>query len=108
MIGDWLMPASALQSANPMFIIILSPVFGWLWIQLAKRNLNPSIPLKFAFGLIFLGIGFAVMIGAALLVVSSDTVLPTWLLITYLLHTTGELFLSPVGLSAVTKLAPKG
>jgi POT family proton-dependent oligopeptide transporter len=107
MIGDWLMPASALQSANPMFIIILSPVFGWLWIQLAKRNLNPSIPLKFTFGLIFLGLGFAVMIGAAFLVVSSDTVLPTWLLITYLLHTTGELFLSPVGLSAVTKLAPK-
>jgi POT family proton-dependent oligopeptide transporter len=107
MIGGWEMPASMLQSVNPLFIIILSPVFGWFWIQLAKRNLNPSIPLKFAFGLILLGLGFAVMIGAALLVVSSDTVLPTWLLMTYFLHTTGELFLSPVGLSAVTKLAPK-
>jgi POT family proton-dependent oligopeptide transporter len=105
--GGWEMPASMLQSANPMFIIILSPIFGWFWIQLAKRNLNPSIPLKFAFGLILLGLGFAVMIGAAFLVVSSDTVLPTWLLMTYFLHTTGELFLSPVGLSAVTKLAPK-
>lgn len=107
MIGGWEMPASFLQSVNPLFIIILSPVFGWFWIQLAKRNLNPSIPLKFAFGLIFLGLGFATMIAAALIVVSSDTVLPTWLLITYFLHTTGELFLSPVGLSAVTKLAPK-
>ncbi|WMN06673.1 peptide MFS transporter [Marivirga arenosa] len=107
MIGGWEMPASFLQSVNPMFIIILSPVFGWFWIQLAKRNLNPSIPLKFAFGLIFLGLGFGVMILAATLVISSDTVLPTWLLITYFLHTTGELFLSPVGLSAVTKLAPK-
>ncbi len=107
MIGGWEMPASFLQSVNPLFIIILSPVFGWLWIQLAKRNLNPSIPLKFAFGLIFLGLGFATMIIAAYLLLSVDTVLPTWLLITYFLHTTGELFLSPVGLSAVTKLAPK-
>jgi len=107
MIGGWQMPASFLQSANPMFIIILSPVFGWFWIQLAKRNLNPSIPLKFAFGLLFLGLGFATMIFASYLLLSVDTVLPTWLLITYFLHTTGELFLSPVGLSAVTKLAPK-
>ncbi|WP_296623493.1 peptide MFS transporter [Marivirga sp.] len=107
MIGGWQMPASYLQSVNPLFIIVLSPVFGWLWIQLAKRNLNPSIPLKFAFGLIFLGLGFATMIIAAYLLLSADTVLPTWLLITYFLHTTGELFLSPVGLSAVTKLAPK-
>lgn len=107
MIGGWEMPASMLQSINPLFIIILSPVFGWFWIQLAKRNLNPSIPLKFAFGLLLLGLGFAVMVIASYLVVSSDTVLPTWLLMTYFLHTTGELFLSPVGLSAVTKLAPK-
>lgn len=106
-IGGWEMPASFLQSINPTFIIILSPVFGWFWIQLAKRNLNPSIPLKFAFGLIFLGLGFATMIIASYLLISADKVLPTWLLITYFLHTTGELFLSPVGLSAVTKLAPK-
>ncbi|MGJ3236955.1 peptide MFS transporter [Marivirga sp.] len=106
-IGGWEMPASFLQSINPTFIIILSPVFGWFWIQLAKRNLNPSIPLKFAFGLIFLGLGFATMIIASYVLLSADKVLPTWLLITYFLHTTGELFLSPVGLSAVTKLAPK-
>ncbi|RUA27851.1 MAG: MFS transporter [Bacteroidetes bacterium] len=106
-IGGWEMPASFLQSINPTFIIILSPVFGWFWIQLAKRNLNPSIPLKFAFGLIFLGLGFATMVIASYMLLSADKVLPTWLLITYFLHTTGELFLSPVGLSAVTKLAPK-
>ncbi|MGM0582427.1 MAG: peptide MFS transporter [Bacteroidota bacterium] len=106
-VGGWEMPASFLQSINPTFIIILSPVFGWFWIQLAKRNLNPSIPLKFAFGLIFLGLGFATMIIASYMLLSADKVLPTWLLITYFLHTTGELFLSPVGLSAVTKLAPK-
>ncbi|MFQ3213450.1 MAG: POT family proton-dependent oligopeptide transporter [Marivirga sp.] len=105
--GSWEMPASYLQSANPMFIILLSPVFGWLWVQLAKRQLNPNIPVKFAFGLILLGLGFAVMIAASLIVVSSGSTLPTWLLLTYFLHTAGELFLSPVGLSAVTKLAPK-
>ncbi|MBK6264249.1 peptide MFS transporter [Marivirga sp. S37H4] len=106
-IGNWLMPASWLQSANPLFIIVLSPVFGWLWVQLAKRNLNPNIPIKFAFGLILLGLGFAVMVAASLIVVSGDSALPTWLLLTYFLHTSGELFISPVGLSAVTKLAPK-
>ncbi len=106
-IGGWLMPASWLQSANPLFIIVLSPVFGWLWVQLAKRHLNPNIPLKFAFGLLLLGIGFAAMVAASFIVVKGNSALPTWLLLTYLLHTSGELFLSPVGLSAVTKLAPK-
>ncbi|MGF1670271.1 MAG: peptide MFS transporter, partial [Balneolaceae bacterium] len=103
----WLMPASWLQSVNPVFIITLAPVFGWLWVALAKKNLEPSTPAKFAFGLIFLGLGFLVMMFASFYVVGGNQVLPTWLIITYLLHTTGELCLSPVGLSAVTKLAPK-
>jgi POT family proton-dependent oligopeptide transporter len=101
------MAASVLQSANPMFIIILSPVFGWLWVKLASKNLNPNTPIKFAFGLILLGLGFAVMIIASFIVVEHTKASYGWLLLTYMLHTAGELFLSPVGLSATTKLAPK-
>lgn len=104
----WTMPASWLQSINPLFIIIFAPIFGWLWVALARRNLEPSMPFKFALGLLQLGLGFGVMIIAAGLVVSTgNEVLPTWLIITYLLHTTGELCLSPIGLSAITKLAPR-
>lgn len=105
----WEMPTSWLQSVNPLMIIVLAPVFGWLWVSLARRNLEPSIPAKFALGLLQLGLGFAVMMFAAQWVVSGgqgSRVLPTWLLLTYLLHTCGELCLSPIGLSAVTKLAP--
>lgn len=103
----WEMPASWLQSINPIFIITLAPFFGWLWVWLAKKNLEPSTPVKFALGLIFLGFGFLVMMFASYYVVGGNQVLPTWLIMTYLLHTTGELCLSPVGLSAVTKLSPK-
>jgi len=107
MIGGWEMPASWLQSVNPIFIILLSPFFGWLWIKSAQKNLEPATPIKFSFGLIFLGLGFGVMAIASGIVIESGNVLPTWLIITYLLHTTGELVFSPVGLSAVTKLSPK-
>lgn len=106
-IAGWEMPASWLQSVNPIFIIILSPIFGWLWITLAKKHLEPNTPVKFSLGLIFLGFGFGVMAIASGIVVQGQNVLPTWLIITYLLHTTGELTFSPVGLSAVTKLSPK-
>lgn len=107
MIFNWEMPTSWLQSVNPIFIILLSPLFGWLWIALAKKNLEPSTPIKFSLGLLFLGLGFGVMAIASSLVIENGNVLPTWLILTYLLHTTGELVFSPVGLSAVTKLAPK-
>ncbi|HWP94879.1 MAG TPA: peptide MFS transporter [Gammaproteobacteria bacterium] len=104
---DGVHPASWYQSANPIFIVLLAPVFAWLWVELGKRNLDPSAPAKFGLGLVQLGLGFAVMMLAAeLIVVSGDKVAPTWLLLTYLLHTTGELCLSPVGLSNVTKLSP--
>jgi POT family proton-dependent oligopeptide transporter len=100
-------PASWYQSANPIFIILLAPVFAWIWVTLGKRNLDPSAPAKFGLGLAQLGLGFVVMMFAAQLVVrSGGDVAPTWLLLTYLLHTTGELCLSPVGLSNVTKLSP--
>lgn len=107
MIGTFEIPASWLQSVNPLFIIIFAPLFSMMWVALARRNLDPSTPAKFAIGLVLLGAGFAVMIGAAQLVVAGNKVLPTWLIFTYLLHTLGELALSPVGLSAMTKLAPK-
>ena len=100
-------PAGWFQSLNPMFILILAPFMASLWVNLGRRNLDPSIPVKFGLGLIQLGLGFLVMYGASSFVVRGENVLPTWLFFTYLLHTTGELCLSPVGLSAVSKLSPK-
>lgn len=100
-------PASWFQSLNPAFIMILAPIYSILWIKLARRHLEPSTPAKFALGLIILGLGFAVMIGAATAVSEGQQVLPTWLVLTYCLHTMGELALSPVGLSSITKLAPR-
>jgi POT family proton-dependent oligopeptide transporter len=105
--GGFEIPASWFQSLNPAFIILLAPLYSMLWVGLARRHLEPSAPAKFALGLIILGVGFAVMIGAATLVSAGRQVLPTWLLFTYLLHTMGELALSPVGLSSMTKLAPR-
>jgi POT family proton-dependent oligopeptide transporter len=97
-------PASWFQSLNPLFIILLAPVFAWLWVALGKRD--PSSPAKFALGLFLLALGFGVMIGAAAAAGSGELVSPLWLFCAYLLHTTGELCLSPVGLSAMTRLAP--
>ena len=107
MVGSFEIPAGWFQSLNPTFIIVLAPLYSALWIGLARRHMDPSTPAKFAIGLIILALGFAVMVGAAQLVVAGNKVLPTWLIFTYLLHTMGELALSPVGLSAMTKLAPK-
>jgi proton-dependent oligopeptide transporter, POT family len=107
MLFGWEMPASWLQSVNALFIIILAPFFAAAWVKLGARNLNPSSPVKFAMGVALLGLGFGVMALAAELVVQGHSVLPTWLVLTYLLHTMGELCLSPIGLSLVTKLAPR-
>jgi POT family proton-dependent oligopeptide transporter len=97
-------PASWLQSVNAALIILLAPVAGWVWIKLGSKD--PSSAAKFSLGLFFLGAGFAVMILAAGAASAGDKVSPLWLILTYLLHTVGELCLSPVGLSAMTKLAP--
>ncbi len=109
--GSFTLPASWFQSVNSFFIITLAPLFGLMWIRLSQRNLEPSSPLKFAFGLILLGLGFLAMVGAANVVANGLTdgikASPFWLILTYFLHTTGELALSPVGLSTTTKLAPK-
>jgi proton-dependent oligopeptide transporter, POT family len=104
---DGLHPATWYQSVNPAFIIIFAPIFAWFWVTLGARNLDPSAPMKMGMGLLLLGVGFLVMMWAAELVVSSGgKVGPTWLVLAYLFHTFGELCLSPVGLSNVTKLAP--
>ncbi len=92
--------ASYFQSLNSIFLVALAPVFAWLWVWL--RNREPSITAKFSWGLVFVGLGFAVLIPVA----GGTNVSPWWLTLTYLLHTIGELCLSPVGLSAMTKLAP--
>jgi POT family proton-dependent oligopeptide transporter len=99
-------PSSWYQSLNSLFLFALAPAFAWLWIRLARTNSEPSSPAKFGLGLVFVGAGFAVLIVAARLSQQGVQVSPMWLVITYLLHTIGELCLSPVGLSAMTKLAP--
>jgi proton-dependent oligopeptide transporter, POT family len=105
-LNGWEMPAGYLQACNPIFIITLAPVVASIWLMLNRRRLNPSLPVKFALGLLLLGAGFLVMVGASKLAVAGHKALPTWLIATYLLHSVGELCLSPVGLSSVTKLAP--
>jgi POT family proton-dependent oligopeptide transporter len=104
----WEVPASWLQSVNPIFIILMAPIFGSLWTWLANRDANPSIPMKFALGLLGLAAGFFVVAWGAANASETDTVTPVWLVVTYFLHTCGELALSPVGLSSMTKLAPRG
>jgi len=106
-VGGWEMPASMTQFFNPFFIIVFGSIFSVMWVKLSKIGKNPSIPLKFAFGIIQLAAGFLVtMVG--MMFVNEDFQLPLLtLLFLYLLHTTGELFLSPIGLSMVTKLSPR-
>ncbi len=103
----FVIPASWYQSLNSLFIFIFAPFFAWLWVFLAQRSLNPSAPAKFAIGVMLMGSGFLVMAAAAALVAAGSSVLPYWLIVTYLLHTFGELCLSPVGLSYFSKLAAK-
>ncbi len=99
--------AGQFGSLNAAFIVILAPVFAWMWVKLDKYNLNPNIPLKFALGLMQAGLGFGVLVYGAGHPNELGQVGAIWLVLAYLLHTTGELALSPVGLSAVTKLSPK-
>ena len=101
----WELPATWLQSVNPLFIIMLAPLFGALWLGLGARN--PSIPVKFTFGLVQLGLGFLVLAWGATFAAEDGGVSPMWLVVTYFFHTTGELCLSPVGLSSITKLSPQ-
>ena len=103
-IAGWEMPASWLQSVNGVFIIALAPLFSALWIWMGSRN--PSIPAKMGFGLIFLGVGFAVLAWGSMHATLENPVSPAWLVVTYFFHTVGELCLSPIGLSSITRLSP--
>jgi POT family proton-dependent oligopeptide transporter len=96
-------PSSWMQSVNSIFLILLAPVFSWIWLRLKDRD--PSSPAKFANGLLFVGLGFLVLAYASSLT-GGGPVSPMWLIFVYLLHTVGELSLSPVGMSTVTKIAP--
>ena len=102
----WEVPASWFQSINAVAIVTLAPVFVWLWRWLDRKNMDPSIPIKFGMGIVPLGLGFgALLLGISLTGEGQKTHL-IWITALYVLHTCGELCLSPVGLSAVTKLAP--
>jgi proton-dependent oligopeptide transporter, POT family len=99
-------PSSWFQSVQPVFVILLAPLFAWTWVRLGKQE--PSVPAKFAFALVFMSLSFAVLMPAGVLAQSGEgvRVSPMWLVAAYAISELGELCLSPVGLSAVTKLAP--
>ena len=110
MVGGWEIPAVWFQSVNSAFIILLAPVFAALWVTLGKRNINIASPSKFAFGLAMAGVAFVIMYFAAVRVVNGGAgmlVSPWWLVASYFFQTVGELTLSPVGLSSMTKLSPR-
>jgi POT family proton-dependent oligopeptide transporter len=101
----WDFPSSWFQSVQPLFIILGAPLFAALWLRLGPRE--PSSPAKFAYGLLCVGLGFLVLVPAArMFEATGERVSPMWLIVLYFLHTVGELSLSPVGMSTVTKLAP--
>lgn len=96
-------PSAWFQSLNPLFVIVLAPMFAWAFLRLGPRQ--PSSPVKFVLGLLFLALSFALMVPAAMLT-ATGKISPLWLVGLFLLQTIGELFVSPVGLSLMTKLAP--
>jgi POT family proton-dependent oligopeptide transporter len=109
-LGGWEVPATWFQSINSAFIIIFAPVFAWLWLSMAKAGKELSSPGKFALGLALAGIGFALMIIPANAILNSGGTLkvsPWWLTASYFFQTLGELCVSPVGLSSMTKLSPR-
>ena len=99
-------PASWYQFIQPVFVVALAPVFAWLWMALNRRHAEPPSPAKFTIGLVFAGLAFAILIPPATQAAHGTQVAMWWLMGTYFLQTLGELSLSPVGLSAMSKLAP--
>ena len=106
MVGSFEVPAGWFQSVNPLFIVLLGPLFTAMWVSLGRSGRNPPTPRKMAFGLILTGIGFLFMVAAAFESNTGVKASMWWLVFAYLFHTMGELCISPVGLSMVTKLAP--
>ncbi|MFC0444321.1 peptide MFS transporter [Pseudidiomarina halophila] len=107
MIGSFEIPTPWFQMLNSGFLIVLSPFFAALWVNLTKRMINPSYGFKSALGLVIMASGFILMFFASQAAASGMKVSPNWLVAVYFLHTVGELCLSPVALSAVSKLAPR-
>ncbi len=105
-LGNYVIPASFFQSVNPLAIIVFAPIFAWIWTKLGDKGKEPSTPLKMALGLFLLSIGFVILVVGANRADTGIKVSPMWLVGAYTLHTFGELCLSPIGLSMVTKLAP--
>ena len=109
-IAGWEVPALWFQSINSAFIIVFAPIFGWMWTSLSKRGVKLSSPSKFALGLALTAIGFGLMLPAANMILASGAtgkVSAWWLTWSYLFQTFGELSISPVGLSTMTKLSPR-
>lgn len=94
------------QFFNPFFIIILSPILSWLWVRLDEKGMNPSTPLKFSLGVLFMAIGFIVLGVGVMAFNSNGDASPWWLILSYFLQTIGELLISPIGLAMVTRLSP--
>ena len=107
LIGTFQIPTAWFQSANALFIVLLSPFFAAFWIWLGKRMVSPAYGIKCAVGLIIMASGFIIMYFAAHIAASGLKAAPYWLVMTYFVHTVGELVLSPVALSAVSKLSPR-
>ena len=106
-IAGYEIPVGWLQFANPIIVVLFAPIFAGIWAQLARKNLDPSLPIKFAIGFLFMALSFLVMIVAVKIALESSPVGMQWLLLTYLFQTWGELALSPIGLSAFSRYGPK-
>jgi POT family proton-dependent oligopeptide transporter len=105
-LGNYVIPASFFQAINPVAIIVFAPIFAMIWTKLGNANKEPNTPMKMALGLFLLSAGFAVLVMGSSIADTGVKVSPLWLVGAYTLHTFGELSLSPIGLSMVTKLSP--
>jgi POT family proton-dependent oligopeptide transporter len=105
-IFGWSVPTPVFQSLNAMYIVIFAPLMAWLWVALARRRLNPPAPVKFAMGVFMAGLGFLALVLGIKLSGPAGMTAVGFIFLIYWIHTIGELMVSPVGLSAVTKLAP--
>jgi POT family proton-dependent oligopeptide transporter len=99
-------PTPVFQALNAMYIVIFGPVMAWLWIALARRKLNPSAPVKFALGVAMAGMGFLALVAGMKMSGANGMTAVFYIFLIYWIHTIGELMVSPVGMSALTKLAP--
>ena len=106
-VSGYIIPIGWLQFANPIFVVIFAPIFAGIWAHLGRLNLNPALPIKFAFGLVLMAVSFVIMLFAVELAMKTAPVGMRWLILTYLLQTWGELTLSPIGLAAFSRYSPK-